>query len=118
MENVTTQLFAGEKIINPGPDNDTIDIFDIISNGAWVDKSALTQINELNQKIRTEVFARSIDSLWKTPTSNKMWILFTNVEGDNKTQACLDGKPCTQAFDLRDIASLQQQDPSFLKVSA
>ena len=117
MENITTRLFAGEQITNPGPGNDTIDIFDIIRNGAWVNTNALTDISELNEKIRTEILARSIDSLWKTPTSNKMWVLFTNVEGINKTQACLDGKSHFQAHDSWDNASLQNGPSSLLSIS-
>ena len=92
LENLTAQLFAGESISNPGPGGDNIDIFDIIRNGTWVNTDSLTKVSELSKKTRREILARCIDSLWKSPTSNKMWVLFTSVEGDNKTQACLDGK--------------------------
>ena len=97
MEDLVTQLFEGKSIPRRGlkSESSNFTIFDLIRDGAWVNASAITRVSKLNKKIRTEVLARSIDSLWKTPTSNKMWVLFVDLGDDkisNSTQKCVAGK--------------------------
>ena len=89
LENFTTNLFAGEQI--PGP-RGNFNLSDMIRGGAWVSKTAITDVSKLNENIRTEVTARCIDALWKTWSSNKMWVLFTDLQDDEKGTKCNSGQ--------------------------
>ncbi len=90
-EAVAEKLFAGEPIPGPdvGPRSNTI--FDMLRNGTWADPKTISKVSDLNTKIRKEMLARAIDSLWKTPTKNKLWVLFTDLQAGNDIKACLKG---------------------------
>lgn len=90
LEKFTTQLFAGAQISGPVT---SFNLFDLMRDGVWVSPDALTDVSQLNRDIRTEVTARSIDAIWKTKTSNKMWVLFTDLQDDEKHTKCLQGEP-------------------------
>lgn len=76
LDNVTARLLAGESV-------EGVKITDIIKGGGWLDSSALTPLPEIEQQMKIEILSRSIDSLWKTPTSNKIWVQFLAL-GDYK----------------------------------
>lgn len=102
MENIITQLLAGEQI-SFTKHRAGFNITDMMRGGAWVDPDTITPLSDLNKKLRVEILARTIDSLWKTPTKNKVWVLFTDL-GDGKDKIkCQEGKPyrLTQAPYLR-----------------
>ena len=84
MEDIVAKIFEGKRIGN-------FNLTDIISDGRWVDPDSLTRVSDLNRKIRTEILARSIDSLWKTPPSNKIWVLFTHLQDDTEGTKCHEG---------------------------
>lgn len=90
MDDLVEKLFKGDPIPGPVPGNFTI--LDMMKDGAWVDPKALTKVSDLNNKLRTEALSRSIDSLWKTRPSNKMWVLFTDLgDGDANSTKCDNG---------------------------
>ena len=84
MEDIVAKLFIGDRIGD-------FNLTDMIRNGSWVNPDSLTRVSDLNRKIRTEILARSIDSLWKTPPSNKVWVLFTHLQDDANKTKCRDG---------------------------
>ncbi|KAI9892007.1 MAG: hypothetical protein M1814_002202 [Vezdaea aestivalis] len=49
--------------------------------------SSLTPLTTLTNATAKEMFARSINALWKTPTSNKIYITFLNLE-DPTNEKC------------------------------
>ncbi|KAI9764465.1 MAG: hypothetical protein M1835_007564 [Candelina submexicana] len=59
-----------------------------MANGAWVDRSALSKIAYLQEQIFNEITSRAIDGLWKTPTSNKMWVLYVDLGDDHNQTKC------------------------------
>lgn len=92
LENVTTDLLAGNKI------NGAFDIFEMMESGFWVNSSALPKLVGLEKSLRVEILSRSIDLLWKTPTSNKMWVLFVDLNDDRTTTSnCLIDRSGPQA---------------------
>ncbi|KAL8854460.1 MAG: hypothetical protein Q9221_000731 [Calogaya cf. arnoldii] len=88
MENLAEKLFAGDPI--PGPGSGSFTIVDLLRGGAWVDPHTITKSSELNGKLRIEALSRSIDSLWKTPPGNKMWVLFTDLGDDANSTKCAE----------------------------
>ena len=93
MENLVTELFEGKPIPGPGPGSFTL--LDMVEGGAWVDPRTLTSVSSLNEKIKREILARSIDSLWKSRTEEqtiKMWVLFTDLSNDSDSTECVESK--------------------------
>ncbi|KAL8752049.1 MAG: hypothetical protein Q9184_005863 [Pyrenodesmia sp. 2 TL-2023] len=86
MDDLVEKLFAGDPIPGPGPGSFTI--LDMMRDGAWINPKALSKVSDLNSKLRIEALSRSIDSLWKTRTSNKMWVLFTDLGNDPTLTTC------------------------------
>ncbi|KAI4271394.1 MAG: hypothetical protein LQ337_006033, partial [Flavoplaca oasis] len=89
MDDLVSKLFAGEPIPGPGPGSFTL--LDMMKDGAWVNPNTLTNVSNLNEKIRREILARSIDSLWKSRTEEqtiKMWVLFTDLSNDLNSTEC------------------------------
>ena len=70
-------------------------------NGTWVEDKIITKVSDLNAKVRVEVLSRSINALWKTWSSNKMWVLFVTLDdpaqcetldsGPTDSRYCADG---------------------------
>ncbi|KAI9703553.1 MAG: hypothetical protein M1836_007323 [Candelina mexicana] len=87
LEQFTTKLFAGEQI--PASDNHSLNLTNMIKEGAWVSSRSLTDVSLLNTEIRIEVTARCIDKLWKTWPKNKMWVLFIDLHDDNTMSKCI-----------------------------
>ena len=89
MDEAVTMLFEGKSIPPVGPNS--FNITDMMKDGAWVNINSLTIVSQLNQKIRIETLARSIDSLWKTYPTNKMWVLFVDLQDDKNFTQCTQG---------------------------
>lgn len=93
MDDLVAKLFIGEPIPAPGPGNFTL--LDMMKGGAWVNPNSLTNVSRLNDKIRREILARSIDSLWKSRTKEqtiKMWVLFTDLSNDPDSKECVESR--------------------------
>ena len=85
VDKLASILFAGDTVEGvPGVEDLTLP--KLLTNGSWVDPDVLTQTPDVEDQMRVEILSRSIDSLWKTPTSNKMWVLFVDL-GDDLTNA-------------------------------
>ena len=69
LDDVTQMLFDGGSI------NGEFNITDMMKGGAWVDVSQLEPVSNMEQYMRIEIISRSINALWKTPTSNKMFVV-------------------------------------------
>ena len=84
---------AGQTLFKGGVINTTngrFNITDMMANGAWANASALTRLTDLETNLTLEILSRSIDAIWKTPTSNKMWVLFVDLEDDSLKTKCLE----------------------------
>ncbi|KAL8818906.1 MAG: hypothetical protein Q9191_007840, partial [Dirinaria sp. TL-2023a] len=88
LDNAAAKLFSGERIPDPKLGFESFNISDMMANGSWVSPSSLTNVSNLNAKLRVEILSRAIDALWKTPTSNKMWVLFTDLQDDKNSTKC------------------------------
>ncbi|KAL8880839.1 MAG: hypothetical protein Q9198_001829 [Flavoplaca austrocitrina] len=89
MDDLVTKLFDGDPIPAPGPGSFTL--LDMMKDGAWVNPNTLTNVSNLNSKIKREILSRSIDSLWKSRTPEqtiKMWVLFTDLSNDPNSTEC------------------------------
>ncbi|KAI4208984.1 MAG: hypothetical protein LQ351_008046 [Letrouitia transgressa] len=91
LDNITDTLFNGSNI---GDFNISV----VIAQGAWVENTVLQRVSNIEESFRIELISRSIDRLWKTPTSNKMFVLFVETadcDGDNtgppELKYCGDG---------------------------
>ena len=81
-------LLNGDKITTASGD---FDIGDMMAHGVWLNTSALTKLTDIETNLTLEILSRSIDALWKTPTSNKIWVLYVNLDDDpSTTPACLN----------------------------
>ena len=95
MDNLFSKLFVGDSIPVSGPGSFTL--LDMMKGGGWVNPNTLTNVSSLNEKIRREILARSIDSLWKSRTEEqtiKMWVLFTDLSSDPNSIECAQSKSC------------------------
>ncbi|KAL9621849.1 MAG: hypothetical protein Q9204_008080, partial [Flavoplaca sp. TL-2023a] len=91
MDNLVSKLFVGEPIPVSGPGSFTL--LDMMKGGNWVNPNTLTNVSSLIEKIRREILARSIDSLWKSRTEEKpikMWVLFTDLSNDPNSTECVE----------------------------
>ena len=87
LENITADLFAGREIAGRRL------LPEMMRDGAWVDPNPLTDLADAQQQIFFEIFSRSIDQLWKAPTSNKMWVLYVDLQEEaNSTRKCDDDR--------------------------
>lgn len=84
LNTMTTSLFKGDKIDDAG----NITLLNMLKEGAWANKSALTPVSLIEQQMKVELLSRSIDALWKTKTSNKMWVLYTDLQDDQNGTIC------------------------------
>ena len=76
MDDAVTKLFNGESI---GGTGGSFNITDMLKGGVWVNPQSLSNVSDINLKVRTEILSRSIDSLWKTFSSNKIWVIFVDL---------------------------------------
>ena len=93
MDDLFSKLFVGDPIPVSGPGSFTL--LDMMEGGGWVDPNTLTNVSSLNEKIKREILARSIDSLWKSRTEEqtiKMWVLFTDLSNDPNSIECAQSK--------------------------
>ena len=79
-ENITADLFSGQSIGNGN--NGSVTLLDVLKNGTWVDPDSVPDLASAQDQIFFELFSRSINAMWKTETSNKMWVLFVDLEDD------------------------------------
>ena len=84
LDNVTAELFRGERI------DGKFDIYDMMRDGTWADQSSLTRITHTQEQLFLEITSRAINGLWKTPTSNKMWVLFVDLDDDETKSKCMN----------------------------
>lgn len=83
LDDVTAKLFNGSSI-----DGD-FNILSMMRGGAWLDTSVLQRASGLEDKLRIEILSRSINAIWKTPTSNKIFVTFVDLaDGVNSTANC------------------------------
>ena len=81
--NLTSVLLRGGIIQNAS-------IFTMLYGGAWVSPSNIPDSSHIDEALGVELISRAINLLWKTPTSNKMWVLYVDLQDDQSTQArCL-----------------------------
>lgn len=93
MDDLVTKLFIRDSI--PDTCLGSFTLLDMMKGGAWVDQNTLTKVSNFNEKIRREVLARSINSLWKSRTADqtiKMWVLFTDLSEDPNSSECVESK--------------------------
>ncbi|KAI4255188.1 MAG: hypothetical protein L6R42_006853, partial [Xanthoria sp. 1 TBL-2021] len=94
LDSAAATLFKGENVNGT---NGTFNITDMMSNGAWADTTSIAKLTGLESNFTIEILSRSIDALWKTPNSNKMWVLFSDLADDASSQRCLADKSGPQS---------------------
>ena len=73
LESFTTDLFAGKEM------EGGLSLQSLLKGGAWLESSTLSNVADAQNQLFAELFSRSIDALWKTEPSNKMWVLFVST---------------------------------------
>ena len=82
LDSAASKLFDGDSI-------NGVTIIDMMKGGYWVDNTSLEPLPDITNQMTIEILSRSIDSLWKIPTHNKMWVLFADLgDGNNSTAKC------------------------------
>ncbi len=82
LDSAASKLFDGDSI-------NGVTIIDMMKDGYWADTTALEPLSDITNQMTIEILSRSIDSLWKIPTHNKMWVLFADLgDGNNSTAKC------------------------------
>lgn len=82
LDSAASKLFDGDSI-------NGVTIIDMMKGGYWVDNTSLEPLSDITNQMTIEILSRSIDSLWKIPTHNKMWVLFADLgDGNNSTAKC------------------------------
>ena len=82
LDNITSTLLQGDRV------DDAFDVYDMMRNGTWADRSALSKIIAVQAQLFNEITSRAINGLWKTPTSNKMWVLYVDLGDDHHQGKC------------------------------
>ena len=90
LEDLVNQLFMGSTI---GTGDHSFNITDMMKGGTWVESTVVQNVSELNAKMRKEILARSINELWKTFPSSKMWILFVALQAGEDFSLDTSGPP-------------------------
>ncbi|KAL8765932.1 MAG: hypothetical protein Q9209_007129 [Squamulea sp. 1 TL-2023] len=88
LDKAAVTLFEGNRV---NTDNGGFNITDMMAGGAWVNSSSLTRFRDIETNLTVEILSRSIDALWKTPPSNKVWVLYVNLDDDRENNEMLDG---------------------------
>lgn len=87
LDDAGMKLFQGESIQGA---TGSFNITDMLADAAWANFSAITKLAYLETNLTTELLARSVDDLWKTPPYNKMWVLFVDLgEGVTSMSNCM-----------------------------
>ena len=90
LDDVAQLLFSGEAV-----NENNFTILDMIKGGSWIDADALPRVSDLEEGMRIEIISRSIDNLWKTPSSNKTFVTFVKtLDCDNDQSGPPDFKYC------------------------
>ncbi|KAI9706033.1 MAG: hypothetical protein M1836_005439 [Candelina mexicana] len=88
LDEMGQKLFKGDLI---QATSGSFHITDMMKGGAWANVSAITKLTDLETNLTIEILSRSINALWKTPTTNKMWVLYVDLKEDpNSTTKCLN----------------------------
>ena len=91
LETVTEMLFNGSLV------DGKFGIIDMMKDGAWVNVDSLQRVSDIEDQLAIEIISRSINALWKTPTSNKIFVIFQDLADDPNTmancQADISGPP-------------------------
>ena len=58
-----------------------VDLISLIGDGRWTNTSILQPLPFIVEQCKNEILSQSLDGLWKTPTNNKMWVLYVNLTG-------------------------------------
>ena len=86
LDSAASKLFDGDSI-------NGVTVIDMMKSGYWVNSTSLEPLSDITNQMTVEILSRSIDSLWKIPTHNKMWVLFTDLgDGNNSTAKCDNDK--------------------------
>lgn len=82
LDSAASKLFNGDSI-------NGVTIIDMMKGGYWVNDTSLEPLSDITSPMTIEILSRSIDSLWKIPTHNKMWVSFADLgDGNNSTAKC------------------------------
>ena len=73
-------------------------LIETMRDGKWVNPQDLTE----RSGGKDQIFSRSLDALWKTKTSNKMWVLYVDLNDGNSTSICENNRTGLQ--DLKHCA--------------
>ena len=88
LDDASEALFKGESI---GQAPYTINITQMISGGAWVSSEKLTRVKDAERQMKIDIVSRGINALWKTYSSNKMWVLFVDLQEEAGSTAKCEG---------------------------
>ena len=80
---------AATALLNGSSLDGGFNILDMMRGGAWLNTEALQQVSNIEEQLRIEIICRSINALWKTKPSNKVFVLFVDLGDDDSKALCL-----------------------------
>ena len=86
LDEAALKIFNGETI---GEGDASFSLATMMKGGSWIGKDILTKVSDMSRLMHIELLCRSLNALWKTPTSNKMWVNFINLNDDEQHTKCL-----------------------------
>ena len=91
LDDLATLLFSGQPIDGKAVGRQTI--VSMMEGGVWLETSSLARVSKIEDQMKFEILSRSIDTLWKTPPKNKMWVTFLKLDSNqNTTLQCLEDR--------------------------
>ena len=79
---------AAELLFNGSSIDGGFNLTDMMKGGIWANVDSLERVSDIENQLRIEIISRSINALWKTPTSNKMFVLFVDLGDDDAATKC------------------------------
>ena len=73
---------ASNAILRGDPVNG-VTLLDMIDEGVFLDPSKFQALPDIGKQMAIDILSHSLNALWKTPPSNKMWVLFVDLKGPN-----------------------------------
>ena len=77
-ETMVSSLYESTNRIFNDSNVGGVSLIDLIRDGQWISADRLQPLPDIAIQLKRELISHALDGLWKTPTSNKMWVLYVN----------------------------------------
>ncbi|KAG8533909.1 uncharacterized protein KY384_001650 [Bacidia gigantensis] len=85
LDDGAVKIFNGETI---GEGDVSFSLESMMKGGGWIGDQALTKVSDMSKLMHKELLCRSLNAMWKTAPSNKMWVNFLDLGDDAAGTKC------------------------------